>query len=138
MGTSKEYILMCKKAKGIQEIWIPTVGDLYYHKTYCKNVLLYWDKIDRFNKFRKIWLPRQDQLQGMIPLSKLSSTNEITSVRLLNIFTDYCNKWETAFMFRYPKTKAIYSPSMEQLWLAFVMKEKYNKTWDGKEWVKNV
>lgn len=24
--------------------------------------------------------------------------------------------------------------SMEQLWLAFVMKEKYNKTWDGNEW----
>ena len=24
--------------------------------------------------------------------------------------------------------------SMEQLWLAFVMKEKYNKTWNGEEW----
>ncbi|MDY6862955.1 MAG: hypothetical protein SVR08_11870 [Spirochaetota bacterium] len=25
--------------------------------------------------------------------------------------------------------------SMEQLWLAFVMSEKYNKKWNGKEWV---
>ncbi len=25
--------------------------------------------------------------------------------------------------------------SMEQLWLAFVMKEKYNKVWDGEEWI---
>jgi len=26
--------------------------------------------------------------------------------------------------------------SMEQLWLAFVMKELYNKQWSGEEWVK--
>jgi len=24
---------------------------------------------------------------------------------------------------------------MEQLWLAFVMKEKHNKTWNGKDWI---
>ena len=24
--------------------------------------------------------------------------------------------------------------SMEQLWLMFVMKEKYNKEWNGKDW----
>ncbi len=28
-----------------------------------------------------------------------------------------------------------YLGSMEQLWLAFVMKEKYNKVWTGEEWV---
>ena len=27
--------------------------------------------------------------------------------------------------------------SMEQLWLAFVMKEKYQKVWDGNDWIKN-
>jgi hypothetical protein len=26
--------------------------------------------------------------------------------------------------------------SPEQLWLAFVMKEKYNKVWNGEDWVK--
>jgi predicted Abi (CAAX) family protease len=26
--------------------------------------------------------------------------------------------------------------SMEQLWLAFVMKEQYNKVWNGKDWIK--
>ena len=25
--------------------------------------------------------------------------------------------------------------SMEQLWLAFVMKSKYNKTWNGEDWI---
>ncbi len=27
------------------------------------------------------------------------------------------------------------SPSMEQLWLAFVMRERYNKIWEGDKWV---
>lgn len=27
---------------------------------------------------------------------------------------------------------------MEQLWLAFVLKKKYNKVWDGKEWVEKL
>jgi hypothetical protein len=26
--------------------------------------------------------------------------------------------------------------SMEKLWFAFVMKEEYNKTWDGEKWQK--
>ena len=26
--------------------------------------------------------------------------------------------------------------SMEQLWLAFVMKENYNKVWSGNDWIK--
>ena len=28
--------------------------------------------------------------------------------------------------------------SMEQLWLAFVMQEKYKKTWDGEKWIKTL
>ena len=28
--------------------------------------------------------------------------------------------------------------SMEQLWLAFVMKERHNKIWDGDKWIKEV
>ena len=28
-----------------------------------------------------------------------------------------------------------YFTSFEQLWLAFVMKEKFNKVWDGKDWI---
>ena len=27
--------------------------------------------------------------------------------------------------------------SMEQLWLAFVMKERYSKLWNGEEWIKS-
>lgn len=27
--------------------------------------------------------------------------------------------------------------SMEQFWLSIVMKEKYNKIWDGKDWISN-
>ena len=39
-------------------------------------------------------------------------------------------------VYRAVVAKELYpSASMEQLWLAFVMKEKYNKTWNGESWV---
>ena len=28
--------------------------------------------------------------------------------------------------------------TQEQLWLAFIMKEKYNKVWNGEDWIKEV
>jgi len=61
-----------------------------------------------------IWLPRQDQLQEMVgqPYSRPSK-----QLRELAEFSDEGHP----------------SASFEQLWLAFVMKEKYGKTWKG-EW----
>jgi hypothetical protein len=62
-----------------------------------------------------IWLPRQDQLQEMVG-EKIENNYSITK-RFLR------------FIPGNPES------SMEQLWLAFVMKEKFNKTWDGENWV---
>ena len=62
------------------------------------------------------WLPRQDQLQEM--------SEYFPSTLLLNSMF-----WNFA--------KDCYLPdeaSMEQLWLAFVMKELHNKQWTGSEW----
>jgi hypothetical protein len=33
------------------------------------------------------------------------------------------------------RNRLIQPESWEQLWLAFVMKEKYNKVWNGEDWV---
>ena len=61
-----------------------------------------------------IWLPRQDQLQAMIEGNHLTKFGKLyRSVVAMEL---------------YP------SDSMEQLWLAFVMHEKYNKVWTGTEW----
>jgi len=40
------------------------------------------------------------------------------------------------FVFRNRRTYTNDFTSMEQLWLAFVMNEKYNKVWNGKDWMK--
>lgn len=141
MDTSKESIKMCEMAKEIQKL-----ADRYIDKWsffYCKehNRLNQWSIDDeayyclgwkqlhkltiqshRLNFQRlssnSIWLPRQDQLQAMI----------IKDVYLLSeAFDDFVGDEE------YPFTDF---KSMEQLWLAFVMKEKFNKYYDGKDWVK--
>lgn len=68
-------------------------------------------------------LPRQGELQEMlIPKPYFSVQN------LLSFFFDWVdwNDDEGEFS-KYT--------SMEQLWLAFMMKEKYNKVWDGERWM---
>ena len=70
-----------------------------------------------------VQLERQDQLQGM--------------------FGDYQKCLDQIHNFQCPEGNGYqqvwytYCTSMEQLWLAFVMKEKYNKMWDGTKWEKN-
>ena len=41
---------------------------------------------------------------------------------------------EDGRLFGYGKAP-ISNPSMEQLWMAFYMKEKYNKVWNGEKWI---
>ena len=65
------------------------------------------------------WLPRQDQLQEMvfsiIPKTALDKFGLIAFMQFASEEMDGAN-------------------SMEQLWMAFVMKEVYNKVWNGEEW----
>ena len=61
-------------------------------------------------------LERQDQLQKMVKSDK----------DIFHQLGSLCNFIFTAYV-------GILT-SMEQLWLAFVMKEKYNKVWDGETW----
>lgn len=66
----------------------------------------------------------QDQLQEMIgdtPVYNIKNS-------MFSVLDDFRNfAFATAFKESIPLT-------MEQLWLAFVMKEKYGKIWNGKEW----
>ncbi len=81
------------------------------------------DKISNFFSGNKleIWLPRQDQLQEMI-------VKAYGNCRWHKVFSSFLN-W-------YGDVNIVQIESMEQLWLAFVMKEKYQKTWSGKDWIK--
>ena len=139
MDRSKEYINQCEKAEKIQELWEPKVGDVFAHihpeglrivetnpvyKAGAGHTIagegdllplaLNWSK----RQERYIWLPRQDKLQEMLKLSPLP---------LIILFSAYVRDVPVYGM----------EWSMEQLWLAFVMKEKYNKKWNGEEWIDN-
>ena len=81
----------------------------------------------------KTWLPRQDQLQEMVayhqcPTCHISQVSDYQE-GMLNI-------WEEESMKDASDTPHGWTGpmSMEQLWLAFVMKEKHGKVWTGTEW----
>jgi len=108
MDTSPEYVLMCKKAEEIQEKYEFKNGD-YLHCD-LKGVYIYSAWEDDDNHTCDIWLPRIDQL---IELSG-GGTDTLYDPR------DFIS------------TKDFKTP--EQLWFAFVMQEKYGKSWTRTEW----
>ena len=132
MDTSKEYVKMCEKAVEIQELWEPKEGDFVYGsdgisvlkgRWFYKNLSLfteiYGDNVCDFEKSDCVWLPRQDQLQDIIGdfdecLRQIDRWGCMSSIGF-----DYQ-----------------YTTSMEQLWIGIVMKEKYNKVWNGNDWAK--
>ena len=115
MDTSETYIKMCEKAEEIQREWPQAWGDFYY--TYEGE-----DAGPGISHlYRHIWLPRQDQLQEMVNCRTASDYSR-WAYKLLapsEWLWEYEGDW-----------------SVEQLWLAFVMKEKHGKRWNGEDWIK--
>lgn len=146
MDVSKKYIKMCEKAKEIQEMWKPQIGDWYLHKRYfnageiskfiiCQPIIL--ERIWK-NKDDYIWLPRQDQLQDiLIDENYTEYENPLNLNRtMMDEVSEYVDK--SPFWAGY-KYKPYYHgfDTLEQLWLAFLMYKKYGKIWNENkgEWV---
>jgi len=144
MDTSETYIKMCEKAGEIQEPWKPQCGDIfcYYGEPPIvgKNPIHYkiiagkdgkategelipTEVVRRYYRNLYYWLPCQDQLQGMYG----------DYHKCLDFLHDFqcpeVNYW-------HPKN---FDPcsSMEQLWMAVVMRERWNKIWNGDDWIKS-
>ena len=122
MDTTEKNIMMCEKAEEIQRM-SPRV----FITTNAVNIPFYdlegncW--FNRNNE-KAIWLPRQDQLQDMAWNVELGEDN--IDLLLMRFYTEIhitSGYWD---LFR----------TMEQKWLAFLMKSRYNKVWNEKEWVK--
>ncbi|MCK5645030.1 MAG: hypothetical protein KAJ19_29795 [Gammaproteobacteria bacterium] len=79
-----------------------------------------------------LWLPCQDQLQDMLeePLCDFNNYSGMKGFkRHLGLIGE---------LHEFAARKHGYKTnSMEQLWLAFVMHEKYDRRWDGSNWVKS-
>ena len=80
-----------------------------------------------------VWLPSQDDLQKMI--IDHTKLNLLRIIRVFNFwFESQISEGEFNDEYSFPKFYPINFTSMEQLWLAFIMKEKYNKVWTNNEW----
>ena len=139
MDKSQEvFINMFEKAEELQKLWEPKRGDIVYDVANNRNI---WRSIDwhvittaftiaegnRFHvdmyqdickKEDYIWLPTQNQLQQLTGIESIPT--------LLSQFNE--------FVFGNVEYATQFIDSCEKLWLAFVMKKRYNKTWNGRKW----
>lgn len=120
---TENYIKMCGKAKEIQKAWKPELADWFYSKGMDDSVLILgFTKESRREIEKGIWLPTQEHLQEMM------TKQGYFRFSLIELFYHFANN-----MFGVSLKKQKYN-SMNELWLAFVMKEKYHKVWNGKDW----
>lgn len=117
MDVSEEYVKMCDCSE-IQDNWKPEIGDCNCNGQGCGFAI----NLKGIEKSLDTWLPRQDQLQEMCGYDYPE--------RLFR-FYEFIQK-----EYLYSQDNYAFLPELEQLWLAFVMSEKFGKVWTGKEWVK--
>jgi hypothetical protein len=127
MDKSSNYIKICESAKVIQKQWKPEFGDFFVSMSLgltspCQSVTSDLEKkVSYLKTIKAVWLPRQDQLQEMV-------------------IEKYATPWDLAIAFSnvLMGDNASYFEqfdSMEKLWLAFIMLEKYKKKWKDGEWL---
>jgi len=154
MITDSETIKMFGKAKEIQALWAPKVGDWFYKRDgisfgqwlvckierdilFCSSERIsqypYKGQLVEFSvPVDYTWLPTQSQLQE-IYLKSLSQDEQESSniiVVILDDFQDWVLNDCSGLDWSYGG-----QVSLEQLWLAFVMRELYGKIWDGVDWI---
>jgi hypothetical protein len=118
MKVSDDYVRQCEKAKEIQGLWNPDVGDWVY--SYGNRSV---EKVigEVTMRYTKVWLPGQEDLQAILryetPLVMLQTFNDW-------LYTDSGYGCVNGARFH----------SMQELWLAFVMWERFGKVWDGRDW----
>ena len=137
----KTYIKMCEKAKEIQDIDIigtnrrrkrqydivSAAGRIGFYVEHLVFQPFFNEENEQIESSVDdyVWIPRQDQPQEMSPASWIH-------------FDEQCKKiaFETGInLDKIGSTDIVYSK--EKAGLMFVMKEKYSKTWNGEDWVKN-
>ena len=114
------YIKMCEQADEIQEEWLPIIGDLAIYNNKIPMLIRFKKTVNNINKDIVKWLPTLEQLQEM------NSLLCNFPCQILTFFNDWI------------KENKIYLSvwgSMNELWLAFVMHECWNKVWTGEKWV---
>ena len=139
MDKSKKYIKLCDLADEIQCRWVQRYGDFYLgnngritcwlanadpgKKVKKRFVICSEDDVIRLSKY--VWLPRQNQLIEMA---------QIPGRRYDTVVQDFYD-WTKAGYNRQSVLPGKLFPSMEQIWLAYVMQRKFLKKWEADAWV---
>ena len=136
---TQSYIKMCEQADEIQKAWKPKLLDKVITKrtltnnNYSQNAVGYIEDFEHpydeyyYKNYGYIYLPTQEQLQEMVKGKVFHIWGTFDSLDLAVASIDrkkrdshkVCNKIK----------------SFNELWLAFVMHEKYNKIWIGEKWI---
>ena len=139
MDTSETYVKMADYPK-IQERWEPAEGDCCVERAHSSIILHLltdlrgygfitehcWGDDEFLDEEQSVWLPYQHQLQEMLGFCKFFTGNPTLQIGAVYHRTSGEGDPDGYYFFNFS--------SMEQLWLAFVMKELHGKTWDGSEW----
>ena len=138
MDVTIEYSKMCDKAEEIQKLWKFTKGD-YFTSVKQAEIKIGPTIVDNFwleDEYTKeviekegypkewIWLPRQDQLQDMMKIHTVSEVKEC--IEDCEFTDDVDDIRHTS----YDEFK-----SLEMFWLAYVMHERFEKSWGGLKWI---
>ena len=148
MDATNRYAMMCQQAEEIQSLWRPkqcdfiiNFADIEEGLSFCRSaeslvqvVNMYYEEQESEHylqecedlKEQALWLPRQDQLQKIIEPDNAN----VHSVMIKVMETQYHDSSKKTLV---SAPELFYS--MEQLWLAYIMREKYNKVWNEEEWV---
>ena len=137
---TENYIKMCEQAEEIQKVYNPEAHNHVWNGSICTYIPLDSYKYDKYTEYGHqyiyiadgylmncIWLPTQEQLQE---ITFYQNNNDIPAMKRsmylqLEVFTNWALKQQYLYN------------TMNELWLAFVMKEKHSKAWNGEEWILN-
>lgn len=139
MQVTKNYIEMCEQAEEIQKLWEPKKGDwLYWEVDKSVKLIITLHMIEAIKRFRTIpihytdnleyhiWLPTQEQLQKLMPKTDIISLVEF----IRNAELRYHDKFDKNTVGYFTGT----FETLNELWLAFVMKERWGKIWVDGVW----
>lgn len=118
MKNSNDYIKMCSKASELQSLWAPVIGDKFISKDSLDSDSPQIFTLIQIKYFPNniIWLPSQEELQ------KFVINDYKDKIDLMNAVLDFV------------QAEHITSMSIDQYWLTFVMKHKFNKIWHKEDW----
>jgi len=136
---TQNYIKMCEKAEEMQKAWKPVDWDRFIYKN-DKTVGMGCGHIKSYMKVWYVWLPTQEQLQEM--MTELSNEHFFKNFpknyipqKDEYVFPIHLLWWFSQWVV-FQKRAETKECSLNELWLAFVMYEKYHKIWTGEKWVK--